>query len=128
MHLRRHFALLGLALAAPLVASAIPQVEHLGRGLVAVPESDGRVFLSWRLLANDPADVAFNVYRTITFPEGKRPSDFGEYKSIPDVPAGTVKLNAAPLSDATWFADTKPALQNNTTYSVRAVVGGVEQP
>ncbi len=124
--LRPSLALLAAALA-PFPAIALPQVENLGRGLVAVAEADGRVFLSWRLLANDPADIAFNIYRSTTVPAGKAPFDFGEYKSIPDVLAGTVKLNAAPISEATWFVDSTPALQNNTTYFVRPVVKGVEQ-
>ena len=117
-----------LSLAATLTAFAVPQVERLSRGLVAIPEADGRVFLSWRLLADDPADIAFNVYRTTTLPEGAKPTDFGEYQSTPDVPAATVKLNTAPLTAGTWFVDSKPALQNITTYTVRPVVAGVEQP
>ena len=54
-----------------LVALALPAgakeklryMEKLDRGLVAVQQSDGKVFLSWRLLASDPDGVAFNVYR-----------------------------------------------------------------
>ena len=42
---------------------AQPMVERLSRGVVAVPQSDGSVFISWRLLADDPDGVGFNVYR-----------------------------------------------------------------
>jgi rhamnogalacturonan endolyase len=115
-------------LLATLSANAAPQVEKLGRGLVAQHEEDGRVFLSWRLLADDPANVSFNLYRTTTYPAGRTPVDFGEYQSTPDLPAGTVKLNSTPISDVTWWIDASPALQNDTTYFVRTVQDGVEQP
>src|SRR5262245_60536086 len=36
--------------------------EKLDRGLVAIKTEKG-VYLGWRLLKSDPADVAFNVYR-----------------------------------------------------------------
>ena len=36
--------------------------ENLGRGLVALPTEQG-VYLGWRLLAEDPNGVAFDVYR-----------------------------------------------------------------
>jgi len=38
-------------------------VEKLDRGLVALEREDGSVFLSWRLLADDPPDMAFTVMR-----------------------------------------------------------------
>ncbi len=126
MHLPPALALLGLALA-PIAAQAIPQVENLGRGLTAVRQADGKVFLSWRLLADDPADVVFNVYRTTTLPAGAKPIDFGAFASTPDTPADTVRLNAFPISDVTWLVDAAPALRYPTTYFVRAVVNGVEQ-
>ncbi len=37
--------------------------EKLDRGLVALQREDGSVFLSWRLLKEDPADVGFKVAR-----------------------------------------------------------------
>ena len=46
----------------PLGWSPTRIVEYLGRGLDARPVDAGKVYLSWRLLASDPADVAFNVY------------------------------------------------------------------
>ena len=117
--LRPALALLATALA-PLAASAVPLVEHLGRGLVATQQSDGKVFLSWRLLADDPADIAFNVYRTTEPPAGAKPIDFGIFASTPDTPAGTVKLNAAPLTDVTWFSDSTPGLHYRTTMTQSA--------
>jgi rhamnogalacturonan endolyase len=38
-------------------------MEKLDRGLIAVRQADGSVFLSWRLLGGDPRDLAFHVYR-----------------------------------------------------------------
>lgn len=48
----------------PLSASA---AEKLNRGLVAMERTDGSVFLSWRLLAEDPKDIGFQILRA----EGK---------------------------------------------------------
>lgn len=42
--------------------SAVRQQEVLDRGVVAAPGTDG-MLVSWRLLADDPADLAFDVYR-----------------------------------------------------------------
>ena len=38
-------------------------MEYLDRGLVAVKTEKNNVFLSWRLLGSDPANIGFNVYR-----------------------------------------------------------------
>lgn len=51
-------------LALPLSVQAVPLMEHLDRGGVAVPKMDGKTFVAWRVLASDPGGVAFNVYRT----------------------------------------------------------------
>src|SRR5262245_2747749 len=39
-------------------------MENLGRGVVAIHQGDGKVFVGWRLLGTDPDDVAFNLYRS----------------------------------------------------------------
>ena len=39
-------------------------MEALGRGVVAIPDGGGKVFVGWRLLGTDPDDIAFNVYRS----------------------------------------------------------------
>lgn len=61
------------------------QFERIGRGLVAV-QTDAGVFISWRLLATDPAAIAFNVYR----------------QDGADAP---VRLNEKPIVDSTNFVD-----------------------
>jgi rhamnogalacturonan endolyase len=83
------------------------QMERLGRGVVAVPAGIGHVFVSWRLLADDPAGVAFNLYRTTG---SGRP----------------VRLNSAPLAGTTSFSDTTAAAGQEIRYSVRPVEGGRE--
>src|SRR5688500_2776566 len=44
---------------------AVParHMEKLGRGVVAIHQGEGKVFVSWRLLGTDPEAVAFDVYR-----------------------------------------------------------------
>jgi rhamnogalacturonan endolyase len=74
-------------------------VEKLDRGVVAVRMSASTVFISWRLLAPEYANTAFNVYR-----------------------AG-VKLNTAPITGATNFTDFTVL---NQTYTVKPVVNGIE--
>jgi rhamnogalacturonan endolyase len=62
------------------------QMERLGRGVVAVNQGDGKVFVSWRMLGDDPEATAFNLYRATT---GAKPA----------------KLNAKPIADVTFFVD-----------------------
>lgn len=109
--LKACFALLacaGLALCVPRLNAAPHLMENLGRGVVAVRTSDNERFISWRLLATDPADVAFNLYRT-------------------SGPGAPVRLNDIPLTAETHFLDTAADASQPVHYSVRAVVAGVEQ-
>jgi rhamnogalacturonan endolyase len=93
-------------LALPALAYAQRQLERLDRGVVAVNQGDGRVFVSWRMLDTDRVDVAFNLYRHV---EG-----------------GVVEqVNDAPLDKVTWFVDKAAPLEFPTSYYV-APVG--EQP
>src|SRR5262245_27101198 len=84
------------------------QMEHLGRGLVAVRQADGRVFIGWRLLGTDPDEIAFNLYRTTA---GGKP----------------VRVNARPLTAATSFVDEPADLTRPNGYFVRPVLKGREQ-
>jgi len=60
--------------------------ERLDRGVVARAVGEGKVYVGWRLLASDPKDVAFDVYRA---ERGK----------------GRVKLNQEPIRRTTDFLD-----------------------
>lgn len=86
-------------------AEGIRKMEYLNRGVSAVSTGNS-VFVSWRLLADDDENVAFNVYRTT---DNK-----------------TIKLNDAPLSGGTNYTDKSADLNKNNTYSVKAVVNGRE--
>ncbi|MCL2260315.1 MAG: hypothetical protein FWC15_03055, partial [Fibromonadales bacterium] len=88
-----------IALFVPVFAAPM-QVENLNRGLIAIRVGSG-YYLSWRLLGNEAYNTGFNVYR------------------------GTTKLTAIPITGATIYTDASGAL--NSVYTVRAVVGGVEQ-
>ncbi len=81
-------------------------VEFMGRGLMALPKN-GAVYLGWRLLPWDAADIGFNVYRAT--------SAGGTF---------TAKVNTAPISGSTNYDDT--SAQSGTTYYylVRTVTAG----
>ena len=91
----------------PIVGTtAERQMESLSRGLIAVKHDNRSNFLSWRLLESDPVGAAFNVYRT----DGN----------------DTVKLNKAPITDATNFIDGR-VISNDHRYFVRLVEGRNER-
>ena len=106
----------GLTSLTAVLAGAAPVMERLDRGVVAVHEPDGKVFVSWRLLASDPADTAFNVYRT-TAPgpvRGGRPGGGGPAREPEPT---TVKLNDAPRSGPTWLVDARASLERGRIIS-----------
>lgn len=103
------FGLFGV-LAANAVAPR--QMELLGRGVVAVNQGDGKVFVSWRMLGTDPEAIAFNLYRA---------ENGGKPVKLP------VKLNDKPIADATNFVDAKADLTKTNSYFVRPVLKGKEQ-
>lgn len=95
--------------ASSLAGSAPRQMEFLNRGLVAINRGSGNVYLSWRLLGNDPSNIAFNVYRSTNG-------------------AAPVKRNANPITATTDYSDTGATSGSTYTYSLRPIIGGVEQP
>jgi len=85
------------------------QMEALDRGLVAMRRSSSQVYLGWRLLGTDPSSVGFNVYRSTN--------------------GGTAtKLTATPITTSTNYVDSTFTASAVTTYFVRPVINGVEQP
>jgi hypothetical protein len=82
--------------------------ENLGRGMVAVHAEKGSVYLGWRLLKDDPEEIAFNVYRSTG---GGDP----------------VKLNGEPSRGTTDFVDTSAPLDEQNAWWVRVVLDGEEQ-
>ena len=99
-----------LALTIPTLAqkNRPRQMEYLSRGVVAVNQGDGKVFVSWRMLGTDPDDIAFNLYRSTA---GAKP----------------VKLNSVPIADVTFFVDDKADLTKPNAYLVRPVIKKKEQ-
>jgi len=102
---------------------AQPQLETLGRGIVAIHQPDGRFAVSWRLLGTDPDGVAFNLYRKAHAPSGGR----GGRGGAGGDPTAPRKLNDAPLTGPTFFIDDSATLAAKTSYYVRPIVNGVEQ-
>ncbi len=79
---------------------AQPQMENLSRGLVAIKNNDGNIYLSWRLLGDEVYNTAFNIYRN-----------------------GTLITNE-PVADKTNYVDTEGTLSD--TYIVKPLLNGVE--
>jgi rhamnogalacturonan endolyase len=96
----RHLPVLFLLVCGAGSASGQRKMEALDRGLLAIRQEDGKVFLGWRLLENDPPDTTFHVYRTIG---GKRE-----------------RATTEALAGATQWIDPTPA----DSYSVCPVVDG----
>ena len=83
--------------------------ERLDRGVEAVRSSPAKVYAGWRLLEDDTAGVAFNVYRRIA---DARPE----------------KVNPKPIRTTTDFVDSTAPGGHCVSYSVRAVSGAAEGP
>jgi rhamnogalacturonan endolyase len=100
---------LGVIVGVMVSAAVLGQryMEDIGRGVVAVRQDEKKVFVSWRLLVNDPGDVAFNIYR-IT--DGK-----------------SLKLNKKPVADVTFFVDEAADLSKSNEWFVRAIADKKEQ-
>jgi rhamnogalacturonan endolyase len=80
------------------------KMEYLDRGIVVVRHRQDSVFLSWRLLATDPAQVAFNVYR--------------DHKL----------QNTTPLTKADCFTAAWTDTTLDSKWTVVPVINGREQP
>lgn len=98
--------ILPLVIGAALAGGAVA-AERLDRGAVSLKRPDNTVFLSWRLLASDKPDAAFNVYRV----DGK----------------GKVRLNSEPLKDRCNFVDAAPGAPD-ARYSVELAGGAPPDP
>lgn len=103
---------LGLGVGVPLASLPAQNpgprlMENLGRGVVAVPESESAVFVSWRILGLDPTDIAFNLYRS---------TDGGAW----------VKLNDSLIDGGTNFRDETVDLSQSNAYRVHPVIDGEE--
>lgn len=96
--------------------------EKLGRGMIAIPLEKGqrvyngearfdekkeKVYIGWRLLANDPENIAFNLYRQVD--------------NEPET-----KLNDTPITNSTNFVDANLSEGVKISYTIRPLIQGKE--
>jgi rhamnogalacturonan endolyase len=105
MNMRCFIFLVAMTLATAVCAQR--HMEHLGRGVIAIRQPEDRVFISWRILATDAANISFNVYRST-----------GKQKPL--------KLNGKPLSGSTHFTDSVADLSKTNEWFIRPVIKGKE--
>ncbi|HRG22974.1 MAG TPA: rhamnogalacturonan lyase [Chitinophagaceae bacterium] len=98
--------LLALLLSGSMVF-AQRKMEYLDRGLIAMPDRKGHLFVSWRLLGTEDPATTFNIYRNTG---GK-----------------SVKLNKQPVEASTSFMDSTADLSLEHQYTVKAVVKKKEE-
>ena len=96
-----------ILLVAVFTACAQRQMEKLGRGVVVLHSATSQAYIGWRLLATDPSDVGFNLYRSANGAAG-------------------VKLNPLPLTNTTDYLDTGANFTVSNAWYVVAVTNGVE--
>jgi rhamnogalacturonan endolyase len=89
-------------------ANAQRQMEYLNRGVVAVPDGNRNIFVSWRLLVTDDDKIGFNVYRSINKEKA-------------------TKLTKNPVTAYTHFIDENIDTTKSYSYYVAAVVNAKEQ-
>ncbi len=83
------------------------QLERLDRGIVAISQGNGKVYVGWRLLGTESGNIAFNIYRKTA--------------------GGTeVKLNSSPITSSTNYVDNGVDTTKDNTYIVRTVLDGIE--
>lgn len=105
--MNKQTSILVVAICFCITSFAQRQMEYLNRGLVAVPDGKGNIFVSWRLLVTDEDNVGFNVYRSVN-----------NHKAI--------KLNKKPVDAFTHFNDEKIDSTKSYTYYVTPVAKGKE--
>src|SRR4051812_46552830 len=86
-----------------LPANAQRLMENLDRGIIAVYQGQGKVYVGWRMLGTDPENIAFNVYRKTGL--------------------NTIKLNAKPVTESTNYIDN---YVSGAEYFVKVVLHGKE--
>jgi hypothetical protein len=106
--MRRWGGLAAVTVLALLACGAVHAAEKFNRGLVAAVNGDGKAYLGWRLLQDDPAGLAFNVYRRTA---GGKP----------------VRVNPLPLAASTNLVDTAAPMDKENVWYVRPVAGGRER-
>ncbi len=92
----------------PMISSA--QVnEIIDRGIIALTVKEQQVYVSWRLLKDDPEQAAFNIYR--------KDIGIGDYE----------KVNQNPITSSTNFLDTTAAPGHGYYYKIKVIINHVEK-
>ena len=94
-----------------VLAGQGPQPAPRPRGVVALPNEDGRVTVSWRLLADDLPDTTFHVYRRDIYVE-----------------ANVRQITETPIAASTTYVDTTARPGSSYHYRVNALKGGYAVP
>ena len=84
------------------------QAEIIDRGVVALTIDENTVYVGWRLLLEDPEDVAFNVFR--------RDIGHGGYELV----------NEEPIVNSTNYIDSTTRPGRGYNYSITAIIRGYE--
>ena len=105
--MRRYVACLSIAAALAAIHAQPFAEETFNRGVIAVVNDAQQVYVGWRLLKDDPAGVAFNVYRRTAN-------------------GSLLKVNAAPITASTNLVDSAAPLDRENSWFVRAVIAGRE--
>ena len=101
------FVILLLASVASGSLYAQSKMEYLTRGVHAVNNGKGQVFISWRLLGTEDNNLTFNLYRTTN--------------------KKTIQLNKQPIITATNFTDEAPDTNQTNIYTVKAIINNKEE-
>lgn len=70
--------------------------------MIAIPATDGSVYIGWRFLAEDPAGLAFNIYRSNNGDEA-------------------TKVNDRPITEGSNYIDKDAPLDQANTWTIKAV-------
>ncbi|RZK87458.1 MAG: hypothetical protein EOO98_14035, partial [Pedobacter sp.] len=106
--LNQFFLAFCLWLTLPISLFAQREMESLGRGVVAIHMIGDSVFVSWRLLGNDPDDISFNIYRKTDT-------------------STSIKLNQNPITGATIFTDKSVDFTKKNEWFVKPVLNRKEE-
>ena len=113
--MRKLFLILTLIVIDGMVIHAQRQMEYLDRGVVAVRNAEGNVFVSWRSLYNDAPQIWHSIFTGAN----------GDLKNGSDK---TLKLNDKPFQKQhISLIQTADTTQVNYSYFVENVVKGKER-
>ncbi|WP_069660934.1 rhamnogalacturonan lyase [Arcticibacter eurypsychrophilus] len=107
----KYFYRLSLALALLLISTeriySQRVMENLSRGLIAVNQGEGKVYIGWRLFGTDQEDISFNLYRSSA---AKAP----------------IKINKEPILVSTNYVDETVDTKQQNDYFIKPVLNGAE--